>query len=113
MWARHGGGRQTRFRPKQVSQVLETYLNYTTPHPVGPGTLDLTGGYSWSKNHAEFLRTMRRPASPPTAVGNDGIVPAANVKDIWFEQESKLVSFFGRANYNINDRYLARLQHTS
>ena len=48
-----GGGRQTRFRPKQVSQVLETYLNYTTPRPVGPGTLDLTGGYSWSKNHAD------------------------------------------------------------
>jgi TonB-linked SusC/RagA family outer membrane protein len=101
-----GGGKQTRFRPKQVSQVLETYLNYTTPHPVGPGTLDLTGGYSWSKNHADSSYYEATGLSTDS-VGNDGIVPAANVKDIWFEQESKLVSFFGRANYNINDRYLA------
>ena len=49
------GGKQTRYNPKQVNTVLETYLNYTTPRPVGPGTLDLTGGYSWTKTHADSL----------------------------------------------------------
>ena len=40
------GGYQSRYNPKQANTVLETYLNYTTPRPVGPGILDLTGGYS-------------------------------------------------------------------
>ncbi len=31
------GGQQTRYNPQQTSTVLETYLNYTTPKPLGPG----------------------------------------------------------------------------
>ena len=46
--------------------------------------------------------STRRLAAPSS------IVPAANATNIEFEQESKLISFFGRVNYNINDRYIAR-----
>ncbi len=47
------------------------------------------------------------------AGGTDRIVRAANTTNIVFEQQSKLISFFGRLNYNINDRYIfaASLRH--
>jgi iron complex outermembrane receptor protein len=100
------GGRQTRFNPTQVSTVLEGYLNYTTPRPLGPGTLDLTGGYSWSKSRVDSLY-FEATGLDSDALGNEGIPTADLVKNILFVQESKLISFFGRANYNINDKYLA------
>jgi TonB-linked SusC/RagA family outer membrane protein len=106
------GGQQTRFNPQQTSTVLETYLNYTTPRPVGPGILDLTGGYSWSKTHIDSLYYQGDGLSTDEG-GTDQIVPAANVTNIVFEQQSKLISFFGRLNYNIDDRYIlaASLRH--
>jgi TonB-linked SusC/RagA family outer membrane protein len=99
------GGKQTRYNPKQVNTVLETYLNYTTPRPLGPGTLDLTGGYSWTKTEMDSLYYEGNGLATD-AFGNDSIVPAASVKNIRFEQRSKLISFFGRVNYNIDDRYI-------
>ncbi|MEO7239590.1 MAG: SusC/RagA family TonB-linked outer membrane protein [Gemmatimonadales bacterium] len=99
------GGRQSFFRPKQVSTVMEAYLNYTTPRPLGPGTLDLTGGYSWSRSHADSVYYEGNGLATDS-LGNNGTAPAASVKDIVFEQQSKLISFFGRLNYNINDRYI-------
>jgi iron complex outermembrane receptor protein len=41
------------------------------------------------------------------------LAAATSVKNILFEQRSRLISFFGRANYNINDRYIvaASLRH--
>jgi TonB-dependent starch-binding outer membrane protein SusC len=100
------GGFQSKYNPKNLSTVLETYLNYTTPKPVGPGTLDLTGGYSWSKNHFDSLY-YEATGLDSDALGNDGIPAAENVTNIEYVAESKLISFFGRANYNINDKYLA------
>ncbi|MFL5402928.1 MAG: SusC/RagA family TonB-linked outer membrane protein [Gemmatimonadales bacterium] len=99
------GGQQTRYNPTQTSSVLETYLSYTTPRPLGPGTLDLTGGYSWTKTHTDSV-FYEGDGLSTDAFGNDSIVQALTVKDVRFEQESKLISFFGRANYNINDRYI-------
>lgn len=99
------GGKQTIYSPTQVNQVLETYLNYTTPRPLGPGTLDLTGGYSWTKTHTDSSYYEANGLNTD-ALGNDGLSAARSVKNILFEQESKLISFFGRLNYNINDRYI-------
>ncbi|HEY7636972.1 MAG TPA: SusC/RagA family TonB-linked outer membrane protein [Gemmatimonadales bacterium] len=99
------GGRQTKYNPNEVNTVLEAYLNYTTPKPVGPGTLDLTGGYSWSKSRFDSLYFEQTRLSSD-ALGNDGIPAADLVKNVEYLQESKLISFFGRANYNINDKYI-------
>jgi iron complex outermembrane receptor protein len=99
------GGQQTRYNPQQTSTVLESYLSYTTPRPVGPGILDLTGGYSWSKTHIDSLYYEGNGLSTDDG-GTDQLVPAANVTNIVFEQQSKLISFFGRLNYNIDDRYI-------
>ena len=65
-----------RNNPTQLNTVLETYLNYAVPRPVGPGTLDVTGGYSYTKSHG------RVPSNPwPTGLstdvlGTDGIPSA-------------------------------------
>jgi iron complex outermembrane receptor protein len=99
------GGFQSRFTPSQTNTVLETFLNYTTPKPVGPGTLELTGGYSWSKSHTDSLFYQGDGLSTD-GLGNDAIAIAARVKNNLFIQESKLISFFGRANYNVNDKYI-------
>jgi iron complex outermembrane receptor protein len=106
------GGQQTRYNPQQTSSVLETYLNYTTPKPVGPGILDLTGGYSWTKTHVDSIYYEGNGLSSDEG-GTDEIVDAANETNILFEQQSKLISFFGRLNYNINDKYIfaATLRH--
>jgi TonB-linked SusC/RagA family outer membrane protein len=99
------GGQQTRYNPTQVNTVLETYLNYTTPRPLGPGTLDLVGGYSYTKTHVDSSY-YEATGLDTDALGNDGLSAATSVKNILFEQRSKLISFFGRVNYNINDRYI-------
>ncbi len=99
------GGQQTRYDPKQVNTVLETYLNYTTPQPLGPGTLDLTGGYSFTRTHTDSVYYEGNGLTT-NAFGNDSLVPAATVRNVLFEQRSKLISFYGRANYNIDDRYI-------
>jgi TonB-dependent starch-binding outer membrane protein SusC len=99
------GGQQTRYNPTQTSKVLETYLNYTTPKPLGPGILDVTGGYSWTQTHTDSVYWEGNGLSTDE-FGNDSLVAAATVTDLKFEQESKLISFFGRVNYNINDRYI-------
>ncbi len=106
------GGQQTRYNPQQTSTVLETYLAYTTPRPLGPGTLDLTGGYSWTKTHTDSIYYEGNGLSSD-AGGTDQIVRAATSTNIVFEQQSKLISFFGRFNYNINDKYIlaATLRH--
>jgi iron complex outermembrane receptor protein len=99
------GGQQTRYNPQQTSTVLETYLNYTTPQPVGPGILDLTGGYSWTKTHTDSIYYEGNGLSTDEG-GTDRIVPALTSTNIVFEQQSKLISFFGRLNYNIDDKYI-------
>ena len=106
------GGQQTRYNPQQNSTVLETYLNYTTPQTVGPGILDLTGGYSWTKTHTDSIYYEGNGLSSDEG-GTREIVPAANTTSHLFEQQSKLISFFGRVNYNINDKYIfaATLRH--
>ena len=86
------------------SGLLETYLNYTAPAII-PGTLELTGGYSYSQGHGEY------PKMTATGLTTDlletGAIPAARTiqNDLWID-DNKLISFFGRANYNWNDRIL-------
>ena len=92
--------------PSLVNTVLETYLNYSTPLGVMPGTIDVVGGYAYSQSHGEY------PAVTATGLSTDllttnGIPPAKTVQNAADIEDSKLISFFGRLNYNLNDRWLA------
>jgi iron complex outermembrane receptor protein len=92
--------------PNALNTVLEGYLNYGIPRNLGPGALDLTAGYSYSKSHNEFP-TFFESGLSTDLLGPNGVPTARTVQNSLFVQDSKLISFFGRANYNIKDRYLA------
>ncbi len=100
------GGNYFRQNPTQLNTVLESYLSYAVPKNVGPGTLDLTAGYSYSNSHAEFPSIQAESLST-NQLGTDGIPSAKTVTPRLNVQDAKLISCFGRVNYNINDRYLA------
>jgi TonB-linked SusC/RagA family outer membrane protein len=99
-------GNYFRTNPTQLNTLVESYLNYAVPRAVGPGLLDLTGGYSYSNSHAEFP-SVRAESLSTNLLGSDGIPAAKTTTASLDVQDAKLISFFGRVNYNINDRYLA------
>ena len=90
----------------ELSTVLETYFNYATPLSGLPGNIDVTGGYSYAKTHSEYP-SLQLTGLSTNLLSTNGIPTAQNVTNLLFVEESKLISFFGRVNYNIGDRYLA------
>jgi TonB-dependent starch-binding outer membrane protein SusC len=101
-------GNYFRSNPTQLNTLAESYLSYAVPRAVGPGLLDLTGGYSYSNSHAEFPSVQAESLST-NLLGSDGIPAAKTTTASLNVQDAKLISFFGRVNYNVNDRYLAAL----
>jgi TonB-dependent starch-binding outer membrane protein SusC len=102
------GGTLFTTNPSQLNPLLETYLNYVSTLAALPGSVDLTGGYSYSKSHGEFP-SLNESNLSTSLLGPNGIPAAQTVRNTLNIQESKLISFFGRLNYNLNDRYLASL----
>jgi iron complex outermembrane receptor protein len=100
------GGSLFTTNPSLLNPLLETYLNYVSAFPVLPGSFDLTGGYSYSKSHGEYP-TLNESNLSTSLLGSNGIAAAQTVQNALNIQESRLISFFGRLNYNLNDRYLA------
>jgi len=98
-------GRDYRANQSHTITTFESYLDYGAPK-AGPGALDLTGGYSYSWSHAEYPWYQATGLSTDLLGGN-GVTSARTVQNFQDIQESRLISFFGRVNYNINDRYLA------
>jgi TonB-dependent starch-binding outer membrane protein SusC len=103
---RQGQGSLYLANNSQGTAVLETYLGYAPAQLLGPGMLDLTGGYSYQQSHAEYP-ALNETGLTSNLVGPNGIPPALNVVPTKTVTDFKLISFFGRASYNINDRYLA------
>lgn len=99
------GGRDYRANQSQANTGLETYLNYSAPLNVVPGGIDVTGGYSYGWSHAEYPWYQATGLSTDLLGGN-GVTQARSVQNFQDIQEARLISFFGRLNYNVNDRYL-------
>ena len=100
-------GSYYRTTPSQVNTVLETYLDYRPPLDLGPGNINLTGGYSYSQSRAHYT-SISAVQLGSNLLGDNGIPPTGIAPvPIDTVTESKLISFFGRAEYNIGDRYLA------
>ncbi|HEV8398731.1 MAG TPA: SusC/RagA family TonB-linked outer membrane protein [Gemmatimonadales bacterium] len=90
----------------QSNTTLETYLSYLAPLHRLPGTIDITGGYSWAQGHSEYPSYLAQGLTTDILGGN-GITAARTVQNFQAIEENRLISFFGRVNYNLNDRYLA------
>ena len=102
---RQGHGRLYQATGTDLNTVLEAYLNYATMVGFMPGEIDLTGGYSYTEQHSDWLYYNATGLSS-NLLGESGIVPADNVTNSEYITDYKLISYFGRINYNIEDRYL-------
>ncbi len=102
---RQGHGQLNITNGTVANSVLETYLNYASAFGGLPGRIDLTGGYSYTQQHSDYL-TYNATGLASNLLGDNGIVPADNEATNQSVVDYRLISFFGRLNYNIADRYL-------
>jgi TonB-dependent starch-binding outer membrane protein SusC len=104
---RQGQGFLSLSNRNQSNLVGEWYLNYSAPIGVVAGNIDVTGGYSYSQSHSESPY-FQETGLPSNQLGINGITvdPKSVVQNTTNVVDYKLISFFGRFNYNLNDRYL-------
>ncbi|WP_143092639.1 SusC/RagA family TonB-linked outer membrane protein [Arsenicibacter rosenii] len=93
-YARKGTNNQ--YSQTKTNKLLEFYLNYTKDLRSIASRIEVLGGYSYQ----DFIRES--PAYPDVNAENVVISPAG----IPFKTQNTLVSFYGRANYTLKDRYL-------
>jgi iron complex outermembrane receptor protein len=103
-----GGGNVYRRNPSMLNTVMETYLNYAAHLNTVPGWVDLTAGYSYNQSHAEYPWFSASGLSTDL-LGSNGVPGSQTTDNQQDIQESRLISFFGRVNYNLDDRYLLGL----
>ncbi len=99
------GGNDYRANQSALGTTMEAFLNYATPVNFIPGSIDLVGGYSYSFGHAEYPWYSANGLGTDLLGGN-GVTTARTVQNFQDIQESKFISYFGRATYNINDKYI-------
>jgi iron complex outermembrane receptor protein len=91
---RGGIGRKNNYSQTGKSQLLDFYLNYVKEIKSIKSRIDATAGYSWQHFYKEGSSFVRN---------GDETQISDNSK---FINENYLISFFGRLNYTILDRYL-------
>ncbi len=89
-------GTNNQYSQSKTNKLLEFYLNYTKDLRSIASRIEVLGGYSYQ----DFIRES--PAYPDVNAENVVISPAG----IPFKTQNTLVSFYGRANYTLKDRYL-------
>ncbi|MEP6792817.1 MAG: SusC/RagA family TonB-linked outer membrane protein, partial [Saprospiraceae bacterium] len=92
--ATNGGGTRNTYSEIKKNSLLEFYLNYKTV--INKHSLDFMAGYSWQHLQRDSKFRNSDIAGTPIKTSVDSLNPS----------ELYLVSFFGRANYSFNDRYL-------
>lgn len=81
------------YNQEKKNELLDFYFNYNKPFEFLQSNIDVTAGYSWQ----HFWRSQ---------TNHNSNIPGTIVSNPIDETESYLVSFFGRANYSIFDKYL-------
>lgn len=90
--------------PNRASQLLETYLTYKKMFGEAH-RLELVGGYSWQDFNEEYP-SYRAYNLSTNAFGFNSTSPAADFEADNYVVENRLISFYGRLNYALYDRYL-------
>lgn len=91
---RNGIGRKNDYKQAGKSQLLDFYLNYVKEIKSIKSKIDATAGYSWQHFYKDGSSYVRN---------GDETQISENSK---FINENYLISFFGRLNYTLLDRYL-------
>jgi TonB-linked SusC/RagA family outer membrane protein len=91
------GGENNPYGQDRYNKLLDFYLNYSKQ--LGGSRVDVTGGYSYQ----DFIR--EEPRYPDYKA--DGVTEFAPASFPYPDKtQYTLVSFFGRGNYTLNDRYI-------
>ncbi len=90
-------GVRTEYTQEKENELLDFYVNYKNDLSSINSTLDVTAGYSW-EHHYEQSSNLS------TNYNLDVVQDTTANTD--FKTEHYIVSFFGRANYTYNDKYL-------
>lgn len=87
----------------RVSRLLETYATYGKSFPGSK--FDVTLGYSWQDWNSEYP-SIRATKLTDNSYGYNNPSVAKKVEAFNSVLENRLISFFGRVNYSLKDRYL-------
>ena len=90
----NGAGSVTKYGQTRRDHTLEFYLAYATELPELDSRFDVLAGYSWQ--HFFNSTSSRKYSYDESTV----------IKDNPSKTESYLISFYGRLNYSLMDRYL-------
>jgi TonB-dependent starch-binding outer membrane protein SusC len=94
-----GAGRLNEYTARNTSQLFESYFNYNKK--LGDKhVIDATAGYSWQYFKREGYNWNRNNAE----LGSPEYIVSDSLS---FANELYLISFFGRLNYTLNNKYLA------
>lgn len=91
----NGGGYFREYTQAKKNTLLDFYLNYVKDIESISSRIDVMGGYSWQ----HFWRENYQYAT--NGSGSEVLTPKN-----WDPTESYLVSFFGRLNYMLKEKYL-------
>jgi iron complex outermembrane receptor protein len=94
-WVYTAGGTNNSYDQKKNNQVLDFYLNYVKEVKAIKSKFDVMAGYSWQKFYFEANNHNSNVAGDP-----------ARTQDVQAKREYYLVSFYGRLNYTLANRYL-------
>ncbi len=97
--ADNGGSKTTQDETKtnQLYEYFATYKNTFKKHAI-----EATLGYAWQN----FNRTFKQIAGDSVKQINGKYEPTYSVDTLSFPVENRLISYFGRANYEYNGRYM-------
>jgi len=90
-------GELSEYNQRKENEILDFYINYESDLPQLRSELDFTAGYSWEHHYEEG-------SSYSTNFNRDETLQVN--ADTEYATEYYLVSFFGRANYTFDRKYL-------
>lgn len=94
-------GRRSNYSSKNQNDLIDFYLNYTKDLSSINSRIDATAGYSWQHFQVEGDRYTRGWTSKEQ--------PYQKTDSSAYINENFLVSFFGRVNYVLADKYMLTL----
>jgi iron complex outermembrane receptor protein len=94
--AEYPNGKRTQFDQKKQNKLLEFYLNYTK-QLNDANRIEVMGGYTWQE-----WKTKDTPFNE-YFFDNETLAKEAGTQ---IPNQNRLISFYGRLNYNLLERYL-------
>ena len=110
--AENGGGQRINYTGETISRLFDLYGNYT--QTIGKNKFDVTLGHSYQsfeRNGSNFGRNGLTGDDIVYTDAQDKFVDGETIKvpRQYVTYLNYLISFFGRVNYTLNDKYLLTL----